>query len=898
MDQNLCYQCGGKITERNGTRMCPACGAFASVRLTNKAAALMDSAYRKLRLSKFYDAEQEFEDIICQYPQLAWGYWGRFLAKYYVKYETAGGKKAPVCYAVSKDSVYEDEDYQNALKFADKANAAVFKAHAEQIETFCAEWTDKVSREDPYDIFICYKESVNGTERTQDSVKAQALYEYLTEQGYRVFYGRESLSERGGKRFEPYLYVYGAVATAKVMVVYGTNSRYVTSSWTENEWSRYRKLMLAGEKAADSLLVVCDGFSYISLPEELADMTCLDAKSVSFHTDLTERISAILAEAAPEENAVLPQIMSVTENAAVPSAAPRAEDAAGPSGDLCQHVPQVIPGKAPTCQAAGWTESSFCQICGKTLQTLEWIPATDHVFGEWRTAKKPTCTKEGVEESVCACGEKKTRPIPATGHSFGEWKIAKKPTCSQEGEEESLCACGERKTKPIPATGHSFGEWRVAKKATCTRNGEEESVCACGERKTRPIPATGHSFGEWRVAKKATCTENGAYERVCACGKKETQTIPSRGGHITDGTWKTVRKAARGKDGLKAQTCIICGENVAEEVLPAIASEGLSYSVNYDKKTCTITGIGTCKDADLFIPPTIDGYEVTTIGRDAFKNLNTLKSVTLCDDIQSIEEWAFMGCSKLMNVTFPKKLLRIGLGAFWGCSSIKNIDIPSSVKTIHSHAFRYCRSLTSVSLPSSLETISSEMFESCEKLSSIKLPSMLTTIEDNAFKGCCSLGKVEIPVLLQSVGNSAFMNCTSLVSISMPNTLHTIGESAFEGCTALFDFSHAPFRTERVTSIGNRAFFGCRNLTYVTSKVSSIGAGAFSNCEKLNDFRMNAGLTEIGSKAFSGCKNLSSIRYDGTKAEWKKVKLDKEWRKESAIRSIECEGGTIKFLFS
>ena len=895
MDQNLCYQCGGKITEHGGNRMCTACGAFATVRLTPKAATLMDAAYRQLRLSKFSDAEWDFDDIICQYPQLAWGYWGRLLAKYYVKYESAGGKKVPVCYAIAKNSVYDDEDYQNALKYADERNKGVFQAHAERIETFRAEWTDKVLREDPYDIFLCYKESANGAERTQDSVQAQALYEYLTEQGYRVFYGRESLNERGGKRFEPYLYVYGAIATAKAMVVYGTNARYLMSSWTKNEWSRYHKLMLAGEKAADSLLVVCDGFSDTSLLKVLADMPILDAKSVSFHADLNERISAILPEEAPMEDAVLP----VMENASVPSAAPRAEDAAGPSGDLCQHVPQVIPGKAPTCQTAGWTESSFCKICGKTLQTLEWIPATDHVFGEWRVAKKPTCTKEGVEESVCACGEKKTRPIPATEHSFGEWRVAKKPTCSQEGEEESVCACGERKTKPIPATGHSFGEWRVAKKATCIRNGEEESVCACGEKKTRPIPATGHIFGEWYVAKKATCTENGAYERVCACGKKETQTIPSRGGHITDGTWKTVRKAARGKDGLKAQTCIICGENVAEEVLPAIASEGLSYSVNYDKKTCTITGIGSCKDADLFIPPTIDGYEVTTIGKDAFKNLNTLKSVTLCDGLQSIEEWAFMNCSKLMNVTFPKKLLRIGWGAFWGCSSIKNIDIPSSVKIIHSHAFRYCRSLTSVSLPSSLETISSETFESCEKLSSITLPSKLLSIENNAFKGCRSLGKVEIPGLLQRLGKGAFMDCTSLTSITMPyNSLCSIGESAFEGCTALTRFMHITYTTNFAASIGARAFYGCRNLLCVTSSVSSIGAGAFGDCEKLNDFRTNVNLTEIGYKAFAGCKSLSSIFYKGSKAQWKKLILDKEWRKESAIRSIECEGGTIKFLFS
>ena len=171
-------------------------------------------------------------------------------------------------------------------------------------------------------------------------------------------------------------------------------------------------------------------------------------------------------------------------------------------------------------------------------------------------------------------------------------------------------------------------------------------------------------------------------------------------------------------------------------------------------------------------------------------------------------------------------------------------------------------------------------------------------IASGAFYDCRSLTSVTIPEGLVGIGNSAFMNCTSLTSITMPYSLRSIGESAFEGCTALTRFMHITYTTNFAASIGARAFYGCRNLLCVTSSVSSIGAGAFGDCEKLNDFRTNVNLTEIGYKAFAGCKSLSSIFYKGSKAQWKKLILDKEWRKESAIRSIECEGGTIKFLFS
>ena len=35
----------------------------------------------------------------------------------------------------------------------------------------------------------------------------------------------------------------------------------------------------------------------------------------------------------------------------------------------------------------------------------------EHEWGEWKTAKEPTCTEEGVEERVCKCGEKETKEI-------------------------------------------------------------------------------------------------------------------------------------------------------------------------------------------------------------------------------------------------------------------------------------------------------------------------------------------------------------------------------------------------------------------------------------------------------------------------------------------------------
>ena len=50
--------------------------------------------------------------------------------------------------------------------------------------------------------------------------------------------------------------------------------------------------------------------------------------------------------------------------------------------------------------------------------TSEKEPAHEHSFGEWTLEKAPTCTEEGVEERVCACGDIETRVIPARGHIY------------------------------------------------------------------------------------------------------------------------------------------------------------------------------------------------------------------------------------------------------------------------------------------------------------------------------------------------------------------------------------------------------------------------------------------------------------------------------------------------
>lgn len=65
----------------------------------------------------------------------------------------------------------------------------------------------------------------------------------------------------------------------------------------------------------------------------------------------------------------------------------------------------------------------------------------------------------------------------------------------------------------------------------------------------------------------------------------------------------------------------------------------------------------------------------------------------------------------------------------------------------------------------------------------------------------------------------------------------------------------------KVTSIGERAFFGCRPLTEVIipSTITSIGTWAFGWCDSIASIVIPEGVTSMGANAFDGCYALEQI---------------------------------------
>ena len=222
-----CKMCGGDLNliEGSSTAQCEYCGSMQTVPKADddKKLSLFARANRLRAACEFDKAAGIYEAIVADFPEEAEAYWGLVLCKYGIEYvdDPATGKKIPTCHRSSFDSVMEDNDFEQALENADAAARKVYREEAKTIEEIRKGILAVSAKEDPYDIFICYKETDEKGDRTLDSVLAQDLYEALTDKGYRVFFSRITLEDKLGQEYEPY--IFAALNSAKVMLAVGTD---------------------------------------------------------------------------------------------------------------------------------------------------------------------------------------------------------------------------------------------------------------------------------------------------------------------------------------------------------------------------------------------------------------------------------------------------------------------------------------------------------------------------------------------------------------------------------------------------------------------------------------------------------------------------------------------------
>lgn len=260
---------------------------------------------------------------------------------------------------------------------------------------------------------------------------------------------------------------------------------------------------------------------------------------------------------------------------------------------------------------------------------------------------------------------------------------------------------------------------------------------------------------------------------------------------------------------------------------------------------------------------------VINIGNEAFYNCSSLTSVTIGDSVTSILSYVFYGCTSLTSIIIPNSVKSIGNRAFAYCSALTNVTIGNSVTSIGYYAFAYCSALTSVAIPDNVTNIDMGIFYRCTSLTNATISNSITSIGHYTFDGCSSLTSIVIPDTATSIGIQAFYNCSSLTSVTIPDSVTSIEGSAFEKCSNLTSATIG----NSVITIGGRAFYDCSRLTSATigNSVTTIGNYAFYDCDDLTSITIGNSITSIGSYAFDGC-NLKNIYFTGSKEVWENYK--------------------------
>ena len=282
---------------------------------------------------------------------------------------------------------------------------------------------------------------------------------------------------------------------------------------------------------------------------------------------------------------------------------------------------------------------------------------------------------------------------------------------------------------------------------------------------------------------------------------------------------------------------------------------------------------GTYKESNL--ESVKFGTGLKTIGNYAFYDDRKISKLEFTgDNLTSIGSYAFYDNLALEELNLSGDNVSIGDNAFNNYNKLKTVNLKSGIKSIGSYAFRDCTVLDDIKLCSELETIGAYAFYNCGNLQSIEIPDNVTKIDNNTFENCSSLKSVSIGKSCTTISATAFNNATKLekITVSADNEKYSSVDGALlnKEKTSIILYPKSKSGEfvipDTVTSIADRAFSSCPNLTKITigANVESVGAYAFSSCSALTDVVFKDSTIKkkvIGLYAFYNCQALSNVDF-------------------------------------
>jgi hypothetical protein len=342
------------------------------------------------------------------------------------------------------------------------------------------------------------------------------------------------------------------------------------------------------------------------------------------------------------------------------------------------------------------------------------------------------------------------------------------------------------------------------------------------------------------------------------------------------------------------------------------------FDFTTNDNTITITQY-TGSGGDVVIPDTTNGLPITTLGSDAFYQVENLTSVTMGTNLTTISANAIFQCPNISSITFTGSVTNIGAGPFIDCLNLTVISmtatnshyavtngllfnktmtsliefpggvggtytVPANVTNV-GEAF-IGNSLTAISAASGNEYFSSVggvLFNKNQTAlleypggasGGYTVPSTVTTVESASFEYGPAVTSVTMGTSVTSIGLYAFYDCLGLTNITVnaANTHYdtTNGVLYDKKNTMLIQYPSGLPGTYivpgTVTNIAAGALGDAFDLTNVviSDSVTAIGEGAFYSDESLTNLTIGRGVTDIGPEACFFCLGLTSVVIPGS----------------------------------
>ncbi|MCD8207625.1 MAG: leucine-rich repeat domain-containing protein, partial [Bacteroidales bacterium] len=259
---------------------------------------------------------------------------------------------------------------------------------------------------------------------------------------------------------------------------------------------------------------------------------------------------------------------------------------------------------------------------------------------------------------------------------------------------------------------------------------------------------------------------------------------------------------------------------------------------------------------------------VTVVSSYAFYGNTYLTKVNFIDDGNGTEleigNYAFYQCTKLTDVTIPSWYTDFNVAAFDGCKSLQNVCVENSstYKTENGVLLNFGGD-TLIYYP---QGRSGDVVISA-------IANTITTIGESAFGGNTKITSVTISNTVVTIKKSAFEDCAGILSVTFEDYTNyssygalTIEARAFYGCLRLKEI----ILPARLTNLGENAFGGCSNLSYVyfdaaanaTKESLQFAAGAFGVTNNITTLEFGANVPEMDFASIFDGGHITQIIID------------------------------------